>query len=143
MEWRRDDGYTVSDDTARLDRGFVATWIAEESYWGIGRPHDVMSRAIDESLCFGLYAPGGQQVGFARFVTDRATFAYMADVFVEASHRGSGAGGFLVDVAITHPDVVGCRQTLRTTSAAGLYERFGYRHFNDDERDSWMIRPPR
>lgn len=142
MEWRRDDGYVVSDEVARIDRRFVSTWIGEESYWAAGRPHDVMSRAIDASLCFGLFAPDGTQVGFARFVTDRATFAYMADVFVVEAHRGCGAGAFLVDVAVAHPDVAGCRQTLRTTSAAGLYEQFGYRPLTEDERDAWMMRPP-
>jgi GNAT superfamily N-acetyltransferase len=141
VEWRRDDGYVVSDDARRLDREFVWRWLSTESYWAEGRSRDVMERAIDGSLCLGLYAPAGEQVGFCRHVTDGATFAFLSDVFVVAAHRGSGAGTFLVETAVHHPGVAGVRQqTLRTADAHGLYAKFGYRPYTAEERDTWLVR---
>ena len=141
MEWRNDAGYVVSDDVARLDREFVWHWLAHESYWALGRSREVMERAIDGSLCFGLYAPDGQQVGFCRQVTDGATFAFLSDVFVADAHRGGGTGTFLVRAAIEHPTIAGVRQqTLRTQDAHGLYAKFGYRAITPDELTTWLVR---
>jgi GNAT superfamily N-acetyltransferase len=140
VDWHRIDGYVVSDDPSRLDREFVWRWLSEESYWALGRPRDVMERAIDGSLCMGLYTPSGEQVGFCRFVTDRATFAFLSDVFVVEEHRAGGVGTFMVGVAVAHPEVAGVRQqTLRTQDAHGLYAKFGYRPFTDEERLTWMV----
>ena len=142
MERTRPDGYCVSDDLARLDREQVWRWIAEESYWAAGRPREVMERAIDHSLCFGLYAPDGQQAGFCRFVTDRAAFAFMSDVFIDTAHRGTGAGTFMVESALTHPDLATLRRhALVTMDAHGLYEKFGYHAPTDADREIWMVRP--
>ncbi len=142
-EWRRDDGYSVSDDRDRIDREFVWRWLAHDSYWAKGRTREVMDQAIDGSLCFGLYAPDGSPAGFCRQVTDRATFAFLSDVFVLDAHRGTGAGTFLVRCAIEHPDMAGVRQqTLRTQDAHGLYEKFGYRGITPDELPTWMVRYP-
>lgn len=142
MEHMSDDGYCVSDDISRLDREWVWRWLAEESYWAGGRPQATMERAIDGSLCLGLYAPDGTQAGFCRFVTDRATFAFLSDVFVDVAHRASGAGTFLVQTALQHPDLatVG-RHALVTRDAHGLYEKFGYRRPGDDDHAIWMMRP--
>jgi GNAT superfamily N-acetyltransferase len=141
VERTRADGYTVSDDVGRLDRERVWHWITEETYWAIGRPREVMERAIDESLCFGLYAPDGTQAGFCRFVTDRATFAFLSDVFVDTAHRGTGAGTFLVETALSHPDMVAVpRHALVTDDAHGLYEKFGFTGHAPDEHRIWMGR---
>ncbi len=141
MRWQRADGYVVDDDPTRLDREFVWHWLSHESYWAQGRPRDVMERAIDGSVCLGLYAPSGEQVGFCRHVTDRATFSFLSDVFVVADHRTHGVGTFLVEVAVAHPSVAGVRQqSLRTADAHGLYAKFGYRPYTADERDSWLVR---
>jgi GNAT superfamily N-acetyltransferase len=126
MEWTR-DGYTISDDPARLDVGTVHRYLSEESYWARGVPRDVVERSIAGSLPFGLYAPDGSLVGFARVVTDRAVFAYLADVFVLDAHRGSGLGVWLVEVVLSHPELQGLRRWLLfTADAHGLYERFGF-----------------
>jgi GNAT superfamily N-acetyltransferase len=117
----------------------VHGWISRHSYWAEGRPRDVMSRAIENSLVLGLYSAEGTQVGFARFVTDYATFAWLADVFVDAAHRGHGLGTFLVDTAVGHPDVRGVRQVLATEPGRTLYARFGYHPLAHPER--WMERP--
>src|SRR5260370_15617772 len=85
-----------------------------------------MARAIENSLILGLYSAEGTQVGFARFVTDYATFAWLCDVFVDAAHRDRGLGTFLVDTAVGHPDVRGVRQILAAEPGRSLYARFGY-----------------
>ena len=142
VEQRRADGYCVSDDIARIDRERVWRWMAEESYWAPGRGRDVQERAIDNSLCVGLYAPDGTQVGFCRFVTDRATFAWLCDVFVDPAHRGSGAGTFMIEFASAHPTIAPVRlQVLATRDAHELYRKVGYRGFTDDECTRWMVRP--
>ena len=126
MTDRREDGYEVSTDPERLDaaaiHGFLTT-----AYWCAGIPREKVQRAIAGSLPFGLYAPGGEQAGFARVVTDRATFAYLADVFVLEAHRGSGLGVWLIECVVAHPDLQDLRRFhLATADAHGLYERFGF-----------------
>ena len=87
MRWPGPDGYWASDERALIDLARVHAWISGESYWAEGRPYDVMARAIENSLVLGLYSAEGTQVGFARFVTDYATFAWLCDVFVDPSAR--------------------------------------------------------
>jgi GNAT superfamily N-acetyltransferase len=94
-----------------------------------------VERAIANSLCFGLYAPDGAQAGFARAVTDRATWAYIADVFVLEAHRGRGLGVWLMETVLAHPDLQGLRRIeLATDDAHGLYERFGFEPLKRVER---------
>jgi GNAT superfamily N-acetyltransferase len=139
MKWPGPDGYWASDEDDLIDAERVHAWISGESYWAEGRPRDVMVKAIQNSLVIGLYSASGTQVGFARFVTDYATFAWLCDVFVDSAHRGHRLGTFLVETAVSHPDVRGLRQILATASAHGLYARFGYRPLARPER--WMERP--
>jgi GNAT superfamily N-acetyltransferase len=134
------DGYWVSDDRALIDVDLVHAWISEESYWAKGRPYQATVAAIENSLVFGLYAADGSQAGFARHVTDRATFAWLCDVFVAQAHRGHGLGSFLVQVATGHPDVAGLRQVLSTTPERTLYRQFGFDSLAAPER--WMERRP-
>jgi GNAT superfamily N-acetyltransferase len=126
MEWTR-DRYTISDDPARVDVDSVHRYLSRESYWARGVPRDVVERSIAGSLPFGVYAPDGSLAGFARAVTDRAVFAYVADVFVLEAHRGRGLGVWLMETMIAHPDLRGLRRwILFTEDAHGLYERFGF-----------------
>ena len=141
MKWLGPDGYWASDERALIDLARVHDWISRQSYWAEGRPREAMARAIENSLVFGLYSADGKQVGFARFVTDYATFAWLCDVFVDAAHRDHGLGTFLVDTAVAHPDVRGVRQILATEPGRGLYARFGYRPLAHPER--WMERQGR
>jgi GNAT superfamily N-acetyltransferase len=128
-EWRRGD-FVVSDDPARLDKATVVRFITG-SYWAAGIPQATMQRAIAHSLCFGLYE-GDKQVGFARVVTDRATFGYLCDVFVEESHRGAGLGQWLVACVLEHPDLQGLRRlSLMTRDAHTLYQRHGFKAMAD------------
>ncbi|HEX4061067.1 MAG TPA: GNAT family N-acetyltransferase [Streptosporangiaceae bacterium] len=139
MRWDGPDGYWVSDDRSLLDVPRVHAWISGESYWAAGRPQEVMARSIEHSLCLGLYDPGGAQAGFARFVTDHATFAWLCDVFVDSAHRGRGLGVFLVQTAIGHPQVRDVRQLLMADPGRQLYRQQGFGPLISPER--WMERP--
>jgi GNAT superfamily N-acetyltransferase len=120
------DGYTVSSDPARLDVDAIHAFLTG-CYWSTGIPRDTVARAVAHSLGFGLYAADGAQVGFVRAVTDRATFAYLCDVYVLDAHRGRGLGEWLVAFALADPALQGLRRMiLATRDAHGLYERFGF-----------------
>ena len=125
------DGYAISTDPALLDRDAIWRFL-RTSYWAEGVAFEVVTRAIDHSLPFGLYAPDSSQAGFARVVTDRARFAWLADVFVLPEHRRRGLGVWLVQNAMEHPDTRGLRFLLGTADAHGLYERFGFRPADPD-----------
>jgi GNAT superfamily N-acetyltransferase len=115
----------VTTDPARVDRDLTYEFLSQ-SYWSKGIPRHVFERAIANSLCFSLYE-GDDQVGFARVVTDRATFAYLADVFVLPSHRGRGLAKLLMEAVVAHSDLQGLRRwVLATRDAHGLYARYGF-----------------
>jgi GNAT superfamily N-acetyltransferase len=132
-------GYWVSDDPALIDVTRVHDWMSRQSYWAVGRPYEVTVRAIENSVSLGLYAPNGTQAGYARLVTDRATFAWLCDVFVDSAHRGRGLGNFLVEQTVGHPEVAAIRQVLMAEPGRSLYRRHGYGDLNRPER--WMERP--
>jgi GNAT superfamily N-acetyltransferase len=118
--------YTISTDQRRLDATLIHRYLSQDSYWARGVPLDVLERAIRGSLCFGVYTTD-RQVGFARVVTDAATFAYLADVFILPDHRGLGLGKQLVAAIMAHPDLQGLRRImLATRDAHGLYRQFGF-----------------
>jgi len=123
----RRDELELSSDPARLDRALIYRYLANESYWAAGVPESVIERALDHSLCFGIYR-GGTQLAFARAVTDRATFAYLADVFVIAEQRGRGLGKWLVEAIGRHPELQGLRRwLLATRDAHALYAQYGFK----------------
>jgi GNAT superfamily N-acetyltransferase len=134
VEYQR-DGYLISTDRARLDLELIHEFLSRSTYWAQDRPLAIVQRSIEHSLCFGLYK-GAQQVGFARVVTDQATFAWLCDLFVVEAHRGQGLGKWLVKCTIAHPDL----QTLRifllsTRDAHELYRRYGgFRELSAPER---------
>jgi GNAT superfamily N-acetyltransferase len=118
--------YTISTEPGRLDLAAMHRFLST-SYWSPGLPMDVLKRAVAGSLCFGLYR-GSEQVGFARVITDRATFAYLCDVYVLEAHRGRGLGRWLMEVVTAHPALHGLRRfVLVTRDAHGLYSQFGFR----------------
>lgn len=130
----------ISTDPARLDRGLIARFLREDAYWSPGIPADTVDRAIDSSLVFGAY-DGGAQVGFARVVTDGATFAWLADVFVVDEARGNGVGKRLVEAVVAHPGTQGVRRfLLGTADAHGLYERYGFSRLVGEQADFLMAR---
>ena len=135
-EWTR-GGYTISCDQARLDLEVIYAFLSGESYWAQGRSRERVERSVANSLPFGLYK-GEAQVGFARVVTDYATFAWLADVFVLDSERGRGLGLWLVETVMSHPRLRGVRRwLLATRDAQGLYRRFGFRDLSGSSL-GWM-----
>jgi GNAT superfamily N-acetyltransferase len=141
MKWPGPDGYWASDEPELIDAARVHDWISRESYWAEGRPQAAMAKAIENSVVIGVYSAEGTQVGFARFVTDFATFAWLCDVFVDSAHRGRRLGTFLVETAVGHPEVRGVRQILAAEPGRSLYARFGFGQLARPER--WMERPGR
>jgi N-acetylglutamate synthase-like GNAT family acetyltransferase len=132
MEWTR-DGLTISTDRSRLDRGAIHEFL-RGSYWAKGIPRELVDRAIDNSLCFGLYN-ADRLVGFARVITDSTTFAYLSDVFVLESHRGRGLGTWFMESVLSHPDLQNLRRwMLATADAHGLYRRVGFTALSKPER---------
>ena len=123
-EWIRDT-FVISTDRARLDLDAVHQYIST-SYWAAGMPRSVLERAVENSLIFGIY-DGPRLVGFARAITDRATYAYLSDVFVVEPYRGRGLSKWLMECILAHPDLQGLRRfALFTRDAQRLYERYGF-----------------
>jgi GNAT superfamily N-acetyltransferase len=120
------EGYTISDDPSLLDMDVLYNYIGKESYWSTGMPREVLEKSVTNSLCFGVYFQGAQ-IGFARMITDKATFAYLADVFILEPHRGKGLSKRLMEFILAHPDLQGLRRMMLTTrDAHGLYTFYGF-----------------
>jgi GNAT superfamily N-acetyltransferase len=128
--------YEISTDPDRLDLDRIHRFLSTEAYWSPGVARDVVERSIANSLPFGVYeSEHGEQVGFARVVTDYATFAWLADVYIEDAHRGRGLGKRLVAEIVEHPDLQGLRRwMLGTADAHELYRRFGFDGLRDVQR---------
>lgn len=119
--------YKISSAYDELDIPLIHNFISH-SYWGEGVPRSIVEKAIKNSLCFGVFTDAGDQVGFARVITDRATFAYLADVFVLEAHRGKGLAKKLVAHIGKHPDLQGLRRMmLATRDAHSLYSAYGFK----------------
>jgi GNAT superfamily N-acetyltransferase len=137
MQIRRDDGYEIDTAPGRLDVTQVHQWLATDAYWALGRPLDVLIRSIRNSLCFGLYRPDGRQVGFARAVTDLATFAWICDVYIDPAARGLGLGTWLARSATDHLLGHGIgRVVLATRDAHGVYAKAGFEPMKRPDR--WL-----
>ena len=119
-------GYTISTKQADFDLNLIHGFLSR-SYWAKDIPLPVLEKAIRNSLCFAVLTASGSQAGFARMITDRATFAYLADVFIVPGHRGKGLATWLISTIHAHPELQGLRRYMLTTrDAHGLYRRFGY-----------------
>ncbi len=132
--------YRFSTSTGDVDRPAVHRWLSEEAYWAKGRPREVQDRAIDASRNYSVHDVGtGQQVGYARVVTDTVTFAWLCDVFVAFEARGAGVGKLLVEGLLADLDALGVRRTLLATADAhGLYAQYGFEPLAEPGR--WMGR---
>ena len=121
------DGFRISSELKDMDLDAVHDYISK-SYWAKGIPIDTLKRAMQNSICFGVFDKVGAQVGFARAVTDCATYAYLADVYILEEHRGIGLSKWLMSEVLSHPSLQGLRRiTLATRDAHGLYEKFGFK----------------
>src|SRR5262245_41463278 len=137
---RRGD-FLISTDPTLLDVPLIHDFLANHSYWATGRPLEVVRRSLANSLCFGLYEQK-RQVGLARVVTDRATFAWLCDVFVLEAYRGRGLSKWLIESVLSHPELRGLRRfLLGTRDAHGLYQRYGFTSLADPTRFLEVSRP--
>ena len=126
------DGFTISTDPSRLDIDMIHQFLSH-AYWSEEIPRELVERAIDHSLCFGVYR--GRQVGLARVITDYATFGYLCDVFVLEEFRGKGIGTWLMECVMSHPDLQGFRRwILLTRDAHALYRKFGFSDLKNPAR---------
>lgn len=129
------NGFTITTEKEKLDIDLIHSFL-NRTYWAEGISKETIRRSIEGSLCFGVYQ-NDKQVGFARMITDRATFAYLADVFIIEEFRGRGLSKWLMEVIMSHPDLQRLRRMiLATKDAHGLYEKFGFTPLINVER--WM-----
>jgi GNAT superfamily N-acetyltransferase len=129
-------GFIISTDKNLVDFDVVYNYLNNESYWAKGIPAESLKKAIENSICFGIYKQG-KQAGFARVVTDKATFAYICDVFILAGHRRLGLSKWLMQTIKEHPELQGLRRwSLATADAHSLYAQFGFTTISRPER--WM-----
>jgi len=132
------ENFLISTDPAKLNTDIIYNYLSEESYWAKGIPREVVEKSITHSLCFGLYN-NSEQIGFARLVTDKATFAYLADVFVLPAFRGQGLSKWMMQTIHAHPELQHLRRWwLGTKDAHGLYEQFGWTRITDDVAKRFM-----
>ena len=130
----RENDLLISTDKSLLDRAYIHQFLSERSYWAKSIPVETMNRSIEHSLCFGMYR-AGKQIGFARVVTDYATFAWLADVFIVEEQRGHGYSKRLVAAVRAHPQLQGLRRfLLATVDAHGLYRQSGFEPIKHIER---------
>jgi GNAT superfamily N-acetyltransferase len=132
--------YTISTDLSRFDVEMIYGFLTH-SYWAEGVPRDIVQRSIDNAMCFGVF-DGDRQVGFARVITDRATYGYIGDVFILESHRRKGLSKLLMKAIMEHADLQGLRRwSLVTTDAHGLYRQFGFTPLANPQRYMELVNP--
>jgi GNAT superfamily N-acetyltransferase len=129
-----EDGFVFSDDLRKVDPVAVHHFLSTESYWAQGIPLAIVEKSIANSLCFGIYRDM-KQIGFARWITDKTTFGYLADVYVERPYRGLGLSKKLMSLMLFHPDLQGLRRyMLATEDAHKIYEQFGFKPVDNPEK---------
>ena len=134
-------GYTLTTDKEQMKVQDVYTWLSEESYWCTGIPFEIFKTTFDNSFCIGAIV-GGRQIAYARFITDYATFAYLADVYVEEGHRGLGISKKMMEILMDLNWVKELRRImLATRDAQQLYAQFGFTNCKNPERIMELVRP--
>jgi len=134
-----ENGFIFSDKKELLQLEAIHHYLSNESYWAKNIPFDTVKRSVENALCFGIYK-NSKQVGFARWITDKATFAWLCDVYIEEEFRGLGLSKKLMAFMIFHPDLQGLRRyQLATLDAHGLYEQFGFSALQNPERQMGIV----
>jgi N-acetylglutamate synthase-like GNAT family acetyltransferase len=128
----------ISTDPSEIDLDWLHAALSERAYWALGRSRETVERSIEHSVCFAAF-DGDRQVGFARVVSDQATFAWVCDVFVEDGRRGEGIGRRLMEAVVLDPRLSGLKRMVLATGSPDFYTRFGFTPLDRPER--WMLRP--
>jgi GNAT superfamily N-acetyltransferase len=140
MEWHKEN-FIISTDKSKLDIPYIHQFLSEESYWAANIPIEIVEQSIAHSICLGMY-DGDKQIGFARIITDQATFGYLADVFIDNTYRGRGFSKWLMEVIMELPFIRLLRRLmLATMDAHGLYQQFGFTPITFPERLMQVHRP--
>ena len=135
LTWKRPDGYVITTDPHKININELHRFLSLESYWALGVPKKLVEKSLKHSISFSLLSPEGSFIGFARVITDQATFAYLADVFVHKSIRMKGLGTWLMETVIAHPDLQNLRNFLLfTKDAQDFYAKFGWTAPKDPSR---------
>jgi len=136
-----ENDFLFSDQKELLQIDAIHSYLSKESYWAKNIPLDIVKRSIDNSLCFGIYKKG-EQIGFARWVTDKATFGWLCDVYISTAYRGLGLSKKLMAFMIFHPDLQGLRRyQLATLDAHRLYEQYGFKALENPDRQMGIVLP--
>jgi len=133
MTWHKNE-FTISDEKNLLNKDYIHDFLSNKSYWAENIPEEIVRRSIEGSCCFGIYH-NEKQVGFARVITDKATFGYLADVFIDEAYRRRGLAHWLMEVVMSHPELQGFRGWMLTTrDAHSLYAKFGFAPLENSQR---------
>jgi len=134
------DEYFISTNKSLLNIDVMHDYLSKQSYWAQHVPREIVEKSVANSLCFGLYH-NNEQIGFARMITDAATFAYLADVFILEAYRSRGLSKWMIEVMLAHPELQGLRGILlRTRDAQELYKKFGWEEVSEENRKRFMVR---
>lgn len=130
--WINEDKFTITVDKGKIDLSKLHRYLTEEAYWSIGIPFHIVKKAVENSVCFSIISPSQEFVGFARMITDNATFGYLADVFVLDEYQGKGLGKWLIRVIMSYPEFKMLRNwLLYTKDAHSLYEKYGWQNIKN------------
>lgn len=133
MDWQKEN-FIISDEKEKLDAEYIHDYLSNKSYWAEDIPLETVKKSIDGSICFGMYE-NAKQIGFARVVTDKATFGYLADVFIDENYRAQGLSKWLMEIIMIYPELQGLRRwMLGTKDAHSLYEKFGFEPLENPKR---------
>jgi len=142
QQWTNKQGFIVSTDPDKVDIEVLHNFLSTESYWAQNIPKKLVERGVKNSLNFSLFSPQNRFIGYAKLITDRATFAYIADVYVDKKFRGKGLGKWLMDCIMHHPDLQNLRMwMLHTKDAHGLYKQFGFSQPDNLEKTMHIYSP--
>jgi len=134
--------YILTTDFESFEMDRVHRWLSREAYWSTGIPLSILKRAFENSIPFGLFHEKNGQIGVARMVTDKATFAYLADVFIDEVYRGMGLAKWMMESIMTHPELQGLRRTMLATSDMhSLYRKFGFEDVGESEILMEIVKP--
>lgn len=133
MNWHKNE-FTVSDEKKLLNKDYIHDYLSNKSYWAENIPEEIVAKSIEGSCCFGIYH-NEKQIGFARIITDKATFGYLADVFIDEAYRRRGLAHWLMEIIMAHPELQAFRVWMLTTrDAHGLYTKFGFAPLENAQR---------